>query len=176
MKLTMLLAECQASYSDRIDVAFRDLLGNLHTRLSWNKVIRNLAHPDRPAITRITADQNVIDLQTRIREALDQLETLDNSGAYSGADRAGAKSLTPVRVSGWVWLWPGASRQRQTRNREVCPRMTAMDANILISNPHRDFVSFSLKKTSLIISYEEDGKEHFAIVPLLTVTSAMAAA
>jgi hypothetical protein len=42
--------------------------------------------------------------------------------------------------------------------------------------PHRDFVSFSPRKTSLIISYEEDGKEHFAVVPLLTVTSAMAAA
>jgi hypothetical protein len=42
--------------------------------------------------------------------------------------------------------------------------------------PHRDFVSFSPKKTSLIISYEEEGKEHFALVPLLTVTSAMSAA
>ncbi len=42
--------------------------------------------------------------------------------------------------------------------------------------PHRDFVSLSPKKTSLFISYEEDGKEHFAIVPLLTVTAAMARA
>jgi hypothetical protein len=42
--------------------------------------------------------------------------------------------------------------------------------------PHRDFVSFSPKKTPLIISYEEDGEEHFAVVPLLTVTAAMAAA
>lgn len=42
--------------------------------------------------------------------------------------------------------------------------------------PHRDFVSFSPRKTSLIISFEEDGTEHFAIVPLLTVTAAMAAA
>ena len=40
--------------------------------------------------------------------------------------------------------------------------------------PHRDFLSFSPKKTSLLISYEEDGNEHFAIVPLLTVTAAMA--
>ena len=40
--------------------------------------------------------------------------------------------------------------------------------------PHRDFVSFSTKKTSLIISYEENGAEHFAIVPLLTITAAMA--
>lgn len=42
--------------------------------------------------------------------------------------------------------------------------------------PHRDFVSFSKKKTTLIISYEEGGKEQFALVPLLTVTAAMAAA
>lgn len=42
--------------------------------------------------------------------------------------------------------------------------------------PHRDFLSFSPKKTSLLISFEEDGNEHFAIVPLLTVTAAMARA
>jgi hypothetical protein len=42
--------------------------------------------------------------------------------------------------------------------------------------PHRDFLSFSPKKTSLLISFEENGNEHFAIVPLLTVTAAMARA
>jgi len=42
--------------------------------------------------------------------------------------------------------------------------------------PHRDFVSFSPKRTSLFISFEENGEEHFAIVPLLTVTSAIAKA
>ncbi len=42
--------------------------------------------------------------------------------------------------------------------------------------PHRDSVSFSTRKTSLIISYEENGTEHFAIVPLLTITAAMAPA
>ena len=42
--------------------------------------------------------------------------------------------------------------------------------------PHRDFVSFSPRKTSLFIFYEEEGNEHFAIVPLLTVTAAMARA
>ena len=42
--------------------------------------------------------------------------------------------------------------------------------------PHRDFVSFSRKKTALIVSYEEEGADHIAIVPLLTVTSTMAKA
>jgi len=42
--------------------------------------------------------------------------------------------------------------------------------------PHRDFVSFSTRKTSLLVSYEENGTEHFAVVPLLTITSAMAPA
>ncbi len=41
--------------------------------------------------------------------------------------------------------------------------------------PHRDFVSFSPRKTALIVSFEEDGEEHFSIVPLLTITSAWAA-
>ena len=39
--------------------------------------------------------------------------------------------------------------------------------------PHRDFVAFSSRKTSLLINYSENGDEHFAIVPLLTITSAM---
>ena len=42
--------------------------------------------------------------------------------------------------------------------------------------PHRDFISFSRKKTAVIISYEKDGEDHIAIVPLLTVTSTMAKA
>jgi hypothetical protein len=42
--------------------------------------------------------------------------------------------------------------------------------------PHRDFISFSPKKSSLFVSFEEDGNEHFAIVPLLTVTAVMARA
>jgi hypothetical protein len=42
--------------------------------------------------------------------------------------------------------------------------------------PHRDFINLSPKKTSLSIWYQENGDEHFAIVPLLTITSAMARA
>ena len=42
--------------------------------------------------------------------------------------------------------------------------------------PDRYLVSWSPKRTSLAIAYEEDGDEHFAIVPLLTITSAMARA
>ena len=37
--------------------------------------------------------------------------------------------------------------------------------------PHRDFLSFSGKRTALIISYVEDEKERVAYVPLLTITS-----
>ena len=46
----------------------------------------------------------------------------------------------------------------------------------LFEVPHRDFVSFSTRKASLLISYDENGAEHFAIVPLLTITAAMARA
>ena len=42
--------------------------------------------------------------------------------------------------------------------------------------PHRDFVSFSARKTSLLVNYDENGDEHFAVVPLLTITSAIARA
>jgi hypothetical protein len=33
----------------------------------------------------------------------------------------------------------------------------------LFEVPHRDFVSFSTKKTSVIMSYEENGAEHFCV-------------
>ncbi len=81
MKLTMLVAECQPDFTPRIDVAFRQLLKQLHYRLTWNKVILNLADPAKPAITRTTSDQNVIDLHSRIGEALDELAKLDRSDA-----------------------------------------------------------------------------------------------
>ncbi len=81
MKLTMLVAECQPAFDVRIDVALRELLKKLYYRLTWNKVICNLADPAHPPITRTASDQNVIDLQSRIREALDQLATLDRSDA-----------------------------------------------------------------------------------------------
>jgi hypothetical protein len=42
--------------------------------------------------------------------------------------------------------------------------------------PHRDFISFSARKTSLVVNYSENGDEHFAIIPLLMITSAMAKA
>ena len=41
---------------------------------------------------------------------------------------------------------------------------------------HRDFLSFSPRKMSLLIWLEENGEDHFALVPLLTVTAAMAKA
>jgi len=37
----------------------------------------------------------------------------------------------------------------------------------------RDFISFSPRRTSISIFFEENDEEHFAIVPLLTVTAAM---
>jgi hypothetical protein len=48
---------------------------------SGTKVIKNLAHPDKPNLTRASADQNVNRFETRLAEALDQLGALDNAGA-----------------------------------------------------------------------------------------------
>jgi hypothetical protein len=42
--------------------------------------------------------------------------------------------------------------------------------------PHREFVSLSPRKTALFVSYEENGQERFAIVPLLAIKSATATA
>lgn len=81
MKLTMLVAECQGDYSTRIDAAFRDLLNRLKDRLRYNKQILNLAHPDKPALTKTYSDSNVVELEKRIGEALDELAKLDKADA-----------------------------------------------------------------------------------------------
>jgi hypothetical protein len=38
---------------------------------------------------------------------------------------------------------------------------------------HRDFIAFSPRQTSLLIWFEENDEEHFALVPLLTVIAAV---
>ncbi|MEM7384500.1 MAG: hypothetical protein AAF514_06095 [Verrucomicrobiota bacterium] len=37
--------------------------------------------------------------------------------------------------------------------------------------PHRDFISFSAKRTTVIVSYEENGEEKVADIPVLTISS-----
>lgn len=95
MKLTMLAVECQPVHRARIDLAFRELLTKLKARLRWNKVIQNLAHPSKPAVTRTSTDQNVVDLETRAGEALDQLAALD---------KPEANNLKAAR-SAWDWIF-----------------------------------------------------------------------
>lgn len=76
MKLTMLVVECQPAYDERIDRAFRDLLENIASRLRASKIIRNLAHPEQPAITRGDSDPNVEALQDKVEEVLAKLANL----------------------------------------------------------------------------------------------------
>lgn len=78
MKLTMLVAETQPDYSDRIDTSFRAMLEALMARLENSKVIRNLAHPDEPMITRTENDENVCELLIKVSEAVDELGKLDH--------------------------------------------------------------------------------------------------
>ena len=79
MKLTMLVAECQPSCDARIDRAFRTLLEKLKARLTFDKVIRNLAHPGLPAITKTDSDGNVVEFLEHIGEAISQLLPLDRT-------------------------------------------------------------------------------------------------
>lgn len=86
MKLSMLVDECQPPYEARIDVAFRCLLERIDERLDSNKAIHNHAHPDQPMITRTTCDDNVLALQEKILEALEEIEMLDESSKQTEKD------------------------------------------------------------------------------------------
>ena len=94
MKLTMLVSECQPTYSSRIDKAFRDLFKSLKSRLEDSKKIHNLADPDKPQITRTSNDSNVCELLDRIEEALDKLEILDDQDCTKSDAR-----------SAWDWVF-----------------------------------------------------------------------
>jgi hypothetical protein len=95
MKLTMLVAECQPAFQQRIDTAFRELLSKLYYRLLFSKIIRNLAHPDKPPITKTDSDSNVVELQNRCKEAFDKLKELDKV-ENNNADAA---------RSPWDWIF-----------------------------------------------------------------------
>lgn len=94
MKLTMLVSECQPVYSHRIDRAFRSLLESLKSRLIDSKKIHNLAHPDKPEITKTSNDSNVCELLDHIEEALEELAVLDDQDC-SKADARNA----------WDWVF-----------------------------------------------------------------------
>lgn len=95
MKLSMLVSECQPAFHNRVDLAFRRLLEELKDRLMENKVIRNLAHPDQPALTRTDSDQNVEDFLENIEDALDKLSVLDTP------DHQDSKSAREA----WEWIF-----------------------------------------------------------------------
>lgn len=95
MKLTMLVSECQPLYQQRIDIVFKELLTKIKERLLISKRIFNLAHPNKPAITKTDADSNVDSLLVHIQEALDQLTELD---------KAENDNVTAAR-SRWDWIF-----------------------------------------------------------------------
>lgn len=87
----------------------------------------NLAHSDKPVLTRTAADPNVVDLQARLGESLDQLATLD--GAESN-DADSARSI-------WNWIFKSAdffadfdAARKKRRNGTDCwlkPRWSARE-------------------------------------------------
>jgi hypothetical protein len=96
MKLTMLAVECQESFYEKIDRAFKELLVKINSRLASTKIIRNLAHPDKPAITKTNNDTNVSNLKDKITLAIDKLAVLDKSDC----DRNKARAA-------WDWVFIG---------------------------------------------------------------------
>jgi hypothetical protein len=110
MKLTMLVAECQPSHNVRIDCAFRAMLERLKNRLAFDKVIRNLAHPDRPAITKTLSDNNIVEFLEHIEEAISQLLPLDKS------DNDNEESAR--RAWDWIFKSDGFFKEFDAQKRE----------------------------------------------------------
>lgn len=81
LKLTMLVEECAPSYYERDDEAFYWLLSKLKSRLATNLEVENRAQTNTPRdkLTKSTSDANMVELRTRVGEALDKLLLLHRS-------------------------------------------------------------------------------------------------
>lgn len=95
MKLTMLVYECQPDYDSRLDFTFRKLIENLRNRLEESKSIFNLAHPDKPMLTRTENDANVIQLYEKAIDALEKINILDEN---DNNNQAKAREV-------WDWIF-----------------------------------------------------------------------
>lgn len=125
MKLTMLVVEVCGSFEPRLDLAFYNMLSALSLRLLLSKEVSNLAHPDKPKITRDAADENMVALKAKVDEALVVLRALvanskattdDARGSWEKVLNAGGffedfdniAKATSVRTPAWCRLppWP----------------------------------------------------------------------
>lgn len=81
LKLTMLVEECAPSYYEHDDQAFYWLLSKLKSRLATNLEVENRAQTKTPRdkLTKSASDTNMVELRTRVGEALDKLLVLHRS-------------------------------------------------------------------------------------------------
>ena len=81
LKLTMLVEECAPTYYERNDEAFYWLLSQFKTRLATNLEVENRAQSKTPKdkLTKSANDANMVELRTRVGEALDKLLILHRS-------------------------------------------------------------------------------------------------
>ena len=98
----------------------RPTLERIDDRLNGNKAIYNRAHPDKPMITRTTRDDNVVALQEKIQEALNEIRTLDNAAKDSQKD---ARS-----VWDWVFKTDGFFAEYDESTRAVRAEVIATNA------------------------------------------------
>jgi hypothetical protein len=77
----MLVEECAPSYYERDDEAFYWLLSKLKTRLATSLEVENRAQTKTPRdkLTKSASDANMVELRTRVGEALDKLLVLHRS-------------------------------------------------------------------------------------------------
>ena len=129
MKLTMLVHECQPVYQARIDVAFRELLTRLETRLIVSKRICNLAHPARPAITKSDADSNVVALLTHTQEANAQLRSLDRNDCNNVA--------AARNVWDWIFRSDGFFKEFDEKRKEEEKKKALIEKAALVGNGAR---------------------------------------
>lgn len=96
LKLTMLVEECFRAEVGRDDTAFYQLLKKLSTRLWQSLAVYNRAQEKQPQdkLTKTDYDANMIELRTRVDEALKELVVLESDKCTKKAAR-----------TAWDWVF-----------------------------------------------------------------------
>lgn len=96
LKLTMLTDECFERSHERDDKAFYYLLKNIEKRLKSSLIVYNRAQPEgqQDKLTRADRDQNMVELQTKVAEAIQKLQVIENTDCTKKAAR-----------DAWEWVF-----------------------------------------------------------------------
>jgi hypothetical protein len=157
LKLTMLVEECAPSYYERDDEAFYWVLSKLKTRLATSLEVENRAQTKTPKdkLTKSTNDANMIELRTRVGEALDKLLILHHPNCTQKQAR-----------EAWDWVFQSkgyfeAYDKDNTKTRALFSKAALVNAGLASTNGSGVIVRAALGAGATNLAHKFYGDDPF---------------